>query len=353
MSIVEQLSRGNWGAFRVGDTLVSIRLFAFVAGVTLWLGMMLIKTGARGLGTLWEVILFLLALVLASSATRTVRIERLSTCFFAGGFLMGVMLLFSRLFEIVEPNQLAPIRDFVIPPAEEILKLVPIGVVLWRGRKTDAWTLGATDVLLIVLIAAAGFGLVENAYLAAHSHPRHHAGMIPFTDIVRRHLMAGHIVWSGVAAVAIALATVVRRRAALIIAATGIALGMLDHIANNYFAVHPGRLANVLRFLAADGWLIFYLGIVGAFAVLLIDLYVAYATLPALAELKRPAGMKGFRNVWGFLTQKRSLAYAVFRYRREAGLPRAEAICSAALLDAWFINLQWVHPSVPADMARS
>ena len=353
MRIVDRLFRANWGTLRLGDIHVPVRLAVFFAGVTLWIGLMLIETGARGLGTLWEVVLFLLALFLVSSATRTVSIERLITCFFAGGFLMGVMLLFSRLFEIVQPNQLAPIRDFVIPPAEEILKLVPVGVVLWRGRKTDAWTLGATDALLIVLVTAAGFGLVENAYLAAHSHPRHHAGMIPFTDIVRKHLMAGHIVWSGIAGVAIALATFVRRRAALIIAATGIALGMLDHVANNYFAVHPGPLANLLRFLAADGWLIFYLEIVGVVAVLLIDFYIAYATLPALAELKRPEGLKGFRNGWDFLTRKRSLAYALFRYQHETGLRRAETICVAALLDTWFIDVQWLYTSLRADTAKS
>jgi RsiW-degrading membrane proteinase PrsW (M82 family) len=323
-------------------TTVPVRLAVLVAGVTIWLGIMLMETGARGLVVLWQVILFLAAIAILSSPTRTVTLQRLGTCLLAGGGLMGVMLLFSRVFEIFVPNQLAPIRDFVIPPAEEILKLVPVGVVLWRGRKTDAWTLGATDVLLIVLVTAAGFGLVENAYLAAHSHRRHHAGMIPFTDVVRTHLMAGHIVWSAIAGVALGLATAIRGRAALIIGAAGIGLGILDHIANNYFAVHPGHLARVLRSLVFDGWLIFYLGMAGALAVLLLDLYVTHSTLPVLPELERPSAMKG-SSVWSFLTRKRGLAYAVFRSRREMGLRRAEALCAAALLDAWFLNVRWLY----------
>jgi hypothetical protein len=127
-----------------------------------------------------------------------------------------------------------------------------------------------------------------------------------------------------------------------LVGAAGIGLGILDHVANNYFAVHPGHLARVLRSLVFDGWLIFYLGMGGALAILLLDLHVTHSTLPVLPELERPPAMKGL-GVWSFLTRKRALAYAVFRSRREIGLRRAEALCAAALLDAWFLNVRWLY----------
>ena len=49
MRIVDRLVRSSWGTLRFGDTHVPVRLVVFVAGVTLWIGLMLIETGVRGL----------------------------------------------------------------------------------------------------------------------------------------------------------------------------------------------------------------------------------------------------------------------------------------------------------------
>ncbi|MBI3684180.1 MAG: hypothetical protein HY235_27720 [Acidobacteria bacterium] len=72
-----------------------------------------------------------------------------------------------------------------------------------------------------------------------------------------------------------------------------------------------------------------------------LDLYFACLALPALAEAKLPAfpsSWEDAKRAWRYLRVRREFAYAVARYRRASGLPRARAAVIAASIDAGLQN---------------
>jgi RsiW-degrading membrane proteinase PrsW (M82 family) len=57
----------------------------------------------------------------------------------------------------------------VVPVVEELIKLVPVGIVAWLHRRKTTLTLNPSDWLLAGCAAGAGFAMVENAQLVQHS----------------------------------------------------------------------------------------------------------------------------------------------------------------------------------------
>ena len=63
----------------------SARQIIVIAGVALWLGSMLVKTGGSGVIALATAVLFMAQVIIVGSATRTVTLRQLLWLFLMGG----------------------------------------------------------------------------------------------------------------------------------------------------------------------------------------------------------------------------------------------------------------------------
>lgn len=132
---------GDRGTIQVGQRAIPVWLALTVAGAALWLGIMFVDTGAEGFDATRTALAYLVPLVLLASFTRTVSLQNLVTMVLAGGFMLGVALLAIKGFEAYEDDPAATSRDVAVPIIEETLKLVPVLLFLWIGRKARTWSL--------------------------------------------------------------------------------------------------------------------------------------------------------------------------------------------------------------------
>jgi RsiW-degrading membrane proteinase PrsW (M82 family) len=286
---------------------------------------MILETGAGGVTALWTNAYFLALVVVAGTLTRTVSVYAVVWAVLAGGFLMTVMLVLARVFLVLEPDRDALLRDFVIPAFEDLMKVAPVLLVLWLGRRRDSWSLGATDVLLIATASGIGFGVVEDAFIRANSGWPEEIPFLPVVEIIGGRTIAGHGIWAGLAGATLGLGLLLRgwRPLALVLAVAGFAWSALDHITNN------------LGILKEIGGLTVPLFLIAAAGCIAVDLYVRARTLPPLPELQAPplgGDLDALARAWEFRLLKRALAFAVFRYRTSTGSARVEAEVEAQRL---------------------
>lgn len=333
MSAWQWLSRGDWGRVRLGRRTYPARMVVTVAGAAIWLGLMLTETGRGGITAIWTNLLFLVPLLVLCRGTCTVSTRQLIALCLIGAFMMGVALIVI--------NAVAPVtagRAFVVPVIEESSKIAPVLFLLWRWRAARIWTLAATDVLLMAAACGAGFGVVEDAYIRSRFGWPDQLGWLPVTEITGGRIIAGHAIWTALAGLMIGLGLMLRQRrpVAIAVAGSGFLLSLFDHMANNYGTTARGGL--VMDTVAQHGYLVIVVFIVAVPLALAADLLISRTALPDLPELVQPSGLRDARARRTFSVRRRAMAHAVFHYRHSAGLPRAQAICTAAALDAWFQN---------------
>ncbi|HUG74443.1 MAG TPA: PrsW family glutamic-type intramembrane protease [Acidimicrobiia bacterium] len=348
----ERATGPGWGTLVVGERRLPFRLVAIVLGTAIWLGAMLLKTGGHGVDALWTNLVFLAGLLLLASLTQSLTLRRVSTMFFAGGLMMGLMLVVSAAFGWVEPDPNAVSRALVLPPLEEVLKLAPVLFFVWRRRHGRLWALGATDLLLLAAASGAGFALVEDAYIRARFGWPDQLAWLPVTEILRDRLIAGHAVWTALAGATLGLGLLLRSRGrwALAVAVSGFALATLDHVANNLDANTSGFVVGALNLLLANGFLVAYLFVVAVAAVVAADLYVLRRTPPRFPSCPPPPrapGLSGMLKAWEFRLNKRALTYATFQYRRATGRGRGQAGRTAALLARSLQKRHVIGPQAP------
>ena len=293
-----------------------------IAGALFWLASMLVQTGAGGLIALWTHALFIALLLAISSATRLLSARNLLWLFFLGGAFLGLAFLAGKALEIaVGRDSLAFVAG--IPVVEDLLKIAPLIVLLWIGRRREASAFGASDVMLMASLTGSGFALVEDAFIRHGGAWTRSLSWLPVVQIESSrhgdHLIAGHPLWAAIAGCTLGIALLVRTRWSWLIGISGFAWSLLDHIANNYRNQYSTAFAKLLVFITADGWLSLVLFVLGVIAVITLDAYVAYGAMPARAELSvpsRPLTWDGIRDRSRFLRARRGYAYAAFRARR-------------------------------------
>jgi RsiW-degrading membrane proteinase PrsW (M82 family) len=334
----------------------------FVAGITLWLGSMLVQTGLGGIVALWTAALVLGGLLVVTLPARTVTIGQVVEPLCLGGAMLGVAILIGAIFDAMFGAGASRARDIGIPLIEEVLKILPLLWLLWRDRDDRTQTLGVTDVLLIATACGLGFGLVEDAFM------RHRTGgrwatlwWLPTTIVTssRRgtQLIAGHDPWTALAGLTIGFALLLRRPRLqmILIAASGLLWAVIDHVGNNYGIHYRDGLATTLRFVTGDGWVTAYLLLFGIFAAVVYDFYLVNLVQPRLPEGKLPRptlSLDGLRTFWAFERVRRQFAYAVARYQRETGMARARLAVLAANLDMALVNWQqWWREAAHAGKA--
>lgn len=296
----------GWGTVTLGQTTMPLRLVVGVVGALLWLLIMVLQTGEHAFTALFTNLLFVGPLILLATLTRTVSLRLLVALFLTGAFLMGVMLI-AGIF-------LAPMGDagsgWIGPILEEVLKLAPVVYLLWRWRGRRTWSLGATDVMIMAAASGAGFGLVEDAHIRAKFGWPDQIDWLPVTEIIAGRVIPGHAIWTTIAGAGLGIALMVRhlRLPALALAIGAFGWVIADHVTNNM---------GTLEILGTVSIVLLFVGAIGAIA---IDLYALSRPRPSVPEFAAPATAANttdaFALRWWFMTGRRALAYALWRFAR-------------------------------------
>ena len=321
---IETAPAGVTHSMSVGGIRIPIRVWLFWGGVTFWLGNMVLHTGSFGIAELWASLSFVTELVVITSATRTITLDRVAVFYCWGGTVMGVMWLISVVFTSFIPEPDAVSRQFFVPFMEESLKLAPVAFMLWRGRRSRSWTMGAGDVMLLAAATGGGFGLVEEAFYHYHLGPTRALDWFPLSRINGATLTVGHASFTGLAGATLGLALLWRPRKPInyLLAGSGLFWSMVDHSHHNYGVDRSGVSVDLFNFVTGHGWLSLYFFVIALILVLATDLNVILRSLPPLSELKIPlasllSSRKAALSVWNFILTKRSLAFASFHYKNE------------------------------------
>jgi len=317
------------GGLSIAGHRISFRMCVFLVGSAFWIINTLLQTGHAGLVALRSSVCFLVGIILITSATRTIRLNQMATFYCLGGAMMSVVWLVDYVFTSFQPDGHAVSRNLFTPLLEESMKLAPVAVYLWRNRRSRAWSMGASDVLLLAAASGAGFGLVEDAFIQQHFGVWHPVSWLPTTAILGTGLTIGHQSWTALAGVALGLALLWRPRVPLgyLLGASGFLWSMLDHFRNNFSVDRSGFIVNFLNFITGHGWLSLYLVLFGAIAVVGSDLYAVRQMLVSRPQLKLqgakpPEGYghgESYQWLWNFLVDRRALAYVLFRCQRASG----------------------------------
>jgi len=330
----------------IGKYRISIGALIFCAGVTVWIGNMLLRTGGSGFAALTSSLYFLFFLVLVTSATRTMTIGRLAGFYCLGGAMMTAMYFIALEYTAMEGDRYFS-RILFVPFMEETLKIAPVAFALWRWRNSRFWTLGASDVVLMAAASGAGFGLVEDAYIRLHTGSwEAPIGWLPVASITGDHLVGGHAIWTALAGGTLGLALLWRRlgKARYALAASGWVWSLLDHISNNYAAGlsirHDDSLHDFLQTIGGNGYYTISFFVAAVALAIAADLYAVYVAIPmsvrTTAPLRFAPGAIG--SWWTATLERRKLAYLTFRTRREPGRQRAQLLINGALMHQMLIR---------------
>ncbi|HMY53165.1 MAG TPA: protein kinase [Candidatus Obscuribacter sp.] len=325
LDLDERETRNTWGTVPLGSSRLQVRHFVLYLGIALWFIPTLIMTGVHAIAWLAFNAAAIFVLLVVTSGVRAVPLHKLAICFFAGGLCMGLDL--AVLTPVVKVlGEGSPLRLFLTVPAEEIAKLLPVLLLLWRGRKFSSWTLGATDILLMGATCGAGFAIVENSFAHCLQKSINNLSvLIPAAEMVNGRIVVGHAIWAGLTAGTLGIASLFRenKKVAIPLALAGFIVASLDHLALNY-----GQLQAALPWgktifdtLAANGYLALALFLVCLTAAMAVDFYVLMRSLPKVKEFGMPSRKdqmdrkETLINFWDCILDLRRLNYAHFRYK--------------------------------------
>jgi RsiW-degrading membrane proteinase PrsW (M82 family) len=317
----------TWGTIHVGEGRLHVRHFIMWLGIAFWLLPTFCVTGVHGIAWFAFNIAFLLILIVATSAVRSVPVHRLAICFLAGGLFTGLALVLDQAI-VGALGPTFPLRHVLTVPVEELAKLAVVVLLLWRGRKFSSWTLGATDVLLMGAAAGAGFTIVEDSF----SHFLQPAPLsnlsvlIPAAEFISGRIVCGHAIWTGLAAGTLGLALLFRhnKKFAIPCAMIGFLVANLDHLAldySQYSSAFPW-LQGPLNTVAGHGYLALYMFVAVLATVICTDSVVMMGNLPKTKEFKFPRRKdrkEPLSALWDCVIDLRRLNYAFFRYRHYEG----------------------------------
>jgi RsiW-degrading membrane proteinase PrsW (M82 family) len=341
ISISRRLSTS--GTITIAGRQIPIRVCLFWAGVTFWIGNMIVQTGWAGITELRASLYFVAEMVVITSATRTITLDRVASVYCLGGAMMGVMWLISAVFTSFVPSPDAISRQFVVPILEEFVKFAPVVFILWRQLASRSWTMGASDIMLMAATSGAGFGLVEEAYFHHALGPTRALDWFPLTRINGATLTVGHGTWTALAGATLGLALLWRPHKPLnyLLAGSGILWSIIDHSHHNYGVDRTGFSVDFFNFVTGHGWISLYLFVFGVIAVVGSDLYAVRGMLSSRPQLRlqggKPPEIRGqgnsLKGLWASLVDRRALAYVLFRCQRSSELTREKLARLATVLE--------------------
>jgi len=323
------------------------RQMIMVGGLTLWFVSTFAQTRMGAVVSLWTAALFVGGLVVVTLPTRTLALRELLQPFCLGGAMIGVAVLAGWGFDAAFGAKESAIRALGMPSVEETLKVAPALWILWRWRRTRTWALGVSDVLLLAAASGVGFYWVEEAFIIHNQGSWGFLGGFPTTEVLSdrhgSHFIVGHAIWTSIAGLTMGLSLLLRgsRLQMLLIGASGWIWSVFDHGANNYNANYRDSWNSLFQVITANGYLSFYIFLIGVCSAVALDFYFAYIAVPRLAEARLPefpASWADAKRAWRYLSLRRQFAYAAARYHRTSGLVRARLAVVAAMIDSTLHN---------------
>jgi RsiW-degrading membrane proteinase PrsW (M82 family) len=324
------LKRPDWGTVRFGQTQAPLRLVITAGGATVWLVTLLVGTGSHAIDAITTNLLLVAGLLALASFSRSVSVRELVSLVFAGGAMLLVAWVVVEVFEASGVKSGQPERPFVVAMLEEPIKLLPVAFILWSGRRSRTWSMGATDILLMCAASGAGFALFEDSFI------REKAGwggsiswLPPAEDLGAHGVIAGHAIWSALAGATLGMALLLRnkeRRLAIGLALCGIGWAIFDHFGNNYSNIRHDSLNDLLRGVSADGHVTIWLFVIAVIGAIAADLHVLHRSglpqPPEVAPIKAGAGT--LLKAWAYTLDRRALAFAAHQLRYAPPLEREE-----------------------------
>ncbi|MFN8553285.1 MAG: protein kinase [Candidatus Obscuribacterales bacterium] len=344
----------TWGTIPLGRSRLQIRLVVFWCAAFTWIIWTVAKTGPQGLISLAYNSIFVIVLMIISRATTTVPLATTGTIALCGGVMMGIAGSAGvQLANAIGPgNPITPLLQAIM---EELLKILPVLVLLFRGRNFSSLTLGATDIFLLGVASGAGFAYSEDAFVHAAAWQTQIV-WLPATEVINGRMVAGHAIWTGLAAGSLGLALMQKqhRSALLMVAPLGLVWALIDHITYNFAFNRNDLTANMLNWVSGYGYITIALFVACYAGVLLFDRFVLFKTLPKVPEFRIPSSKEAaetLENFWEFVLDRRRLAYAYYRYVRRTGEDKRKPALVVAILMQHLTNCH--KAKAPVDVAPS
>jgi hypothetical protein len=334
----------SWGVIPFGSSGLQVRHLILWTGVAIWFLFTIVGAQIHAIIALAFNLFFLGCVLLATWPTRTINLAKVAVCCTAGGLLIGaVSLVVTTLVPLTATNNL--LKFSVLVPLEEIIKLVPVLFLLWRGRNFSSWTLGASDLVLMGVASGAGFAFAQDAM--RHSMDptfQSFSVLLPSAEIVNGRLSASAAVLTGLASGTIGLSFLLRhiKGLPLILAPIGISIAIADHFALVYSQMQDAVpwVTSTLNVATGFGYLVLALFCLVLIASVLTDLWVIGSSLPKLKELKyfsKKDRKESLDALWESILDLRKLSFAFFRYKRASKCPHGLAL-SVAILAQRLVN---------------
>lgn len=330
----------TWGTIPIGASRVPIRWIVLWAGFAGWLAITLVKTGPAGITAFAFNVSIVIGLLLIALFTRTVPLRTILMMFFAGGLAVGIAALVEQIFNV---TFLEPLRSSCVPAIEEVVKVSPILLHLYRTRKFSSYTYGLTDFILMGAAVGAGFGVVNDSFIHVNRNWSHHIQWLPTADYVNNQfLVAGHAIWTALAAFTIGLYQILstrNRNIALVVGALGVVWATYDHFAAIHF-LHPHQfISSSVKLFTVNGFASVYLFAAAVVTALLADYFILIRWSLKAKGFKLPKRgqlTEGFAGLWDFVLDRRRLAFANFRrhfLKNDQNASMTVAILSQSLLN--------------------
>lgn len=321
----------------------STRLLLIYAGIGFFVFFAWSQVGPNILSAIAFNAAVIVVLAILSIFTRTLVMRRILSFFLWGAFMTGVGVLVSRVVVPAFSFSGQPGTEVAMALIEEVVKLLPLIILLIAGRKFSIFTMGMTDFMLAGAALGGGFACLE--YAAAHPHGASYGQLawLPTAEILNGRMVSGHLIWSSLAAAGVGFAFFFKSnlKVAFIGAAIGLSVVMLDHAALNYSLVRQDWLTSLLNGIALNGYLAFGLWIVSLFIALAVDVKILLKAVPQFTEFKVPKGLEGLDGLmamWDFVIDRRRLAYSLHHYENAPDQVKKDAAVASSLLAQTLIN---------------
>ncbi|HEY9871402.1 MAG TPA: hypothetical protein V6D08_19750 [Candidatus Obscuribacterales bacterium] len=330
-------------------------------GLVLWAGIIVVHAGGGAFISFWHALLFLTALTIAGSATRTIGWPALTLMFCWGAFSGSLALLVLQLIDVIGMGFNSPLRVPAVALIDEAFMLAPLIWLLWRSR---AWwgLLGVTDVLLMAAACGTGFGFVEHAFVIHRVPSVSWLWWMPLSGIATTPrdavwLINSHGVLAALAGATIGAGLLLRHKGkpAWILAASGAAYGLVDRLILGNLGHDAGSpFGQGLAFMLGWGWLTLWLFFAGVALAVLVDAYIIYLRMPARVKPLGNQDSPFSGQWWSTQLEMRALAFAGFRYSHASAAGRSVLAGRAlAVLSSLVKRYKKLHPELKPDAAAS
>ena len=364
---------------------VAIALIALALQLPMFLEIGLFDL-VRGLvQQLWVMVL----LLVATAATRTVSLGTLGIAFLVGALpAMALALLVEAPLALAFGiGQGDLVLILWVPPVEEVVKLLPVGLFLYFVSKGGNRQPAITDGLLVGFAVGAGFAFYEDGLAGEVLSGDGWTEVLPWSLLLPtlsdlgNFSILNHGLWTALSGLGLGVAFFFRpRRWAWVIAALALIVVTLQHMVFNYFAGDFLSMLEALgranspiwiavpQLLLANGLVPILAVVFGTLAAVAFELRVLHwvadrapglpsvslrRQLTLLVAARSRAGVHRLRAVTRYARELRAVYYAAWRTERLGAAPTdsaSEAYWLAALAEKAEL-LPRPATAAPADVA--